>query len=125
MYTLIGLFYIALLGIIAMILLKRLEVKTGAPSLVSRIGKGSDRFFHASWNLLRTGISYFNRRTFILMAQWLAYHVLLRIRRVYVEMKHRTLSNPHGRKVIDAVRGKGEVKDHGASFYLRRISDRR
>lgn len=122
MYTLVILFYVAFIGIVIMVLLKRREVKTGLPSIVSRLGKGSDQFFHTTWNVARKGVSYFNRHTFIMIAQWLAYHVLLRTRNVYVEVKHRALSNPHGKKVIDAVRGKGEVKDHGASFYLRRIS---
>ena len=108
-----------------MILLKRHEVKTGIPSLVSRLGKGSDQFFHAVWASILKFISYFNRRTFVLIAQWIAYHVLFHTRKVYVEVKHRALSNPHGKKLIDAVRGKGEVKSHGASFYLRRISERR
>lgn len=124
MYTLIIIFYIALTGIIAMILLKRNEIITGKPSFVSNLGKGSDEFFHKLWIAIRKGMSYFNRRTFILIAQWITYHVLFNIRKVYVEIKHHFISNPHGKKMIDAVRGKGEIKNHGASFYLRRISSK-
>lgn len=121
MYILVILFYISFFGIIAMVLLKRHEIKTGIPTIVSRMGKESDHIFHGMWGAIRKFISYFNRRTAILIAQWMAYHVLLHTRRVYVEIKHRTLSNPHSKKVLDAVRGKGEIKSHGASFYLRRI----
>jgi len=41
---------------------------------------------------------------------------------VYVELKHLFMQNPHGKRMIDAVRGRGEVKHHGASFYLKMIS---
>jgi len=124
MYTLIILFYAALLGIIAMLLLKRREVRTGNQSLMSRLGRGSDHIFHAIFSGIGHTVSYVNKKTFIVVAQWIAFHVLLRIRRVYVEAKDRALQNPHSRKVIDAVRGRGEIANHGASFYLRRISDK-
>jgi hypothetical protein len=124
MYTLISIFYLSLLGMLAMVLLKRHEVKSGRPTVVSRLGKGTDHVFYAASSAIRSGISYFNRKTFIHVAQLIAYHVLLRTRKVYVEAKHWALSNPHGKKVIDAVRGRAEIKDHGASFYLRRISDK-
>ena len=107
---------------VGMIVLKRYEVKTNKPSLVSRLGKGTDHVFHAIFGGVSQGISYINRHTFIAIAHWMAFHVLLRTRKVYVEVKHKALANPHGKKVIDAVRGRGEVKKHGASFYLRRIS---
>ena len=122
MYTLITIFYVSLLGIIAMILLKRREVKTGNPSIVSRMGRGSDHIFHAVFSGFRRGVSYVNKHTFIALAQWLAFHALVPVRKVYVEVKHKALTNPHGKKVIDAVRGKGEITPHGASFYLRRIA---
>lgn len=124
MYTLIIVFYAALLGIVLMLLFKRHEVKTGHPSLFSRLGRGTDHIFHAVFSAVSHAFSIFNRHTAIALAQWLAIHVLSRVRKVYVELKHRFISNPHGKKVIDAVRGRGEVRDHGASFYLRRISDR-
>src|SRR5690349_7366010 len=105
-----------------MILLKRREARTGHPNLISRMGRVSDNLFHAIFSSVGQVVSYINKHTFIALAQLVAYHILLPIRRVYVELKHKTLANPHGKKVIDAVRGRGEVKDHGASFYLRRIS---
>ncbi len=122
MYTLISLFYGSFLFIIFMLLLKRHELKTGRPTIVSRLGRGSDHIFHAIFNAVGGAFSYINKHTFIAVAQWVAFHILVHIRNVYVELKHRTLSNPHGKKIIDAVRGRGEVRKEGASFYLRRIS---
>ncbi len=123
MYTLISLFYASLLGIVFMLLLKGHEVRTGKPTIVSRLGRGTDHVFHGVFSTVGRFFSYINKKTFIVMAQWIAFHILLRIRTMYVELKHRALVNPHSRKVIDAVRGRGEVRDHGASFYLRRISN--
>lgn len=122
MYTLISIFYISLLAMAAMVLFKRREVMTGRASVVSRVGSGSDHIFHAIFAAVRKGASYFNRRTAVALMHLAAYHILLRARKIYVEAKARTLAHPSGKKILDAVRGRGEVRDHGASFYLRRIS---
>ena len=105
-------------------LLKRHEIKTGKATIVNRIGRGTDHIFQHIFTTTRKTISYINKKTFIALAHWIAYHVLFHIRKVYVDLKHHFISNPHGKKLIDAVRGRGDVKDHGASFYLRRISDK-
>ncbi len=124
MYTLIAIFYASLLCMLIMLLLKRAEVKSGRRNIVSRLGRGTDHVFGAVFSTIGRWISYVNRKTFIVIAQWIAFHVLLRIRKVYVEVKSAALANPHSKKVIDAVRGRADVKRHGASFYLRRISDK-
>lgn len=124
MYALIITFYISLLGIIAMLLFKRQELKSGKRSVVSRFGQETDHVFHSVFSSARKAFSYVNKRTFIVIAQWLAFHVLFHVRKVYVEAKDRALANPHSKKVIDAVRGRGEIQNHGASFYLRRIGDK-
>ncbi|MEK7642149.1 MAG: hypothetical protein AAB365_04160 [Patescibacteria group bacterium] len=124
MYTLISIFYASFVGIILMLLLKRREVKTGKPSLVSRLGRGTDNFFHVLFGTVGKFFSYINRHTFIALGQWIAFHVLVHIRKVYVEIKAQFLANPHGKRMMDAVRGRGEIKKEGASFYLRRISDK-
>jgi elongation factor Ts len=124
MYTLIIIFYIALIGIIVMLFLKRHEIKYGTQSIVSRVGRGSDHFFQTIFTAVKHFVSYLNRHTFIAIAHWIAFHILKRIRNIYVEVKHRFISTPNGKKLIDAVRGRGEISDHGASLYLRRISDR-
>ena len=105
-----------------MIMLKRGEIKTGRQTIISRAGKKSDHAFSVTYTTTRKFVSYFNRRTFILISQWIAYHVLYHVRKVYVEVKHAALMNPHSKKVIDAVRGRGTIQSHGVSFYLRRIS---
>ncbi len=122
MYTLITIFYASLLAMTAMILLKRREVRTGKPSVVSRIGADTDHLFQAVFSLGSKAFSYLNKHTFIAIGHWIAFHILKHIRSVYVDLKHRFISNPQGKKLIDAVRGRGEVSDHGASFYLRRIA---
>ena len=105
-----------------MILLKKRELASGKPSAVSSLGKGSDKIFQRSFASAKVFASYFSRKTFIVVTQWIAFHVLFRVRKIYVEVKHRALSNPHSKNVILAVRGRGEVKKQGASFFLRRIS---
>ena len=123
MYTLISLFYVSILGIAGMILYKRHEVKTGKPTILSKLGQGSDHFFYTIFNAVGSFFSYINKHTFIALAQWMAIHVLKYIRGWYVEIKHMFISTPQGKKMLDAVRGRGQVKDHGASFYLRRIGE--
>ena len=122
MITLILLFYISLVGIIAMTLYKRHEIKTGKTLALSRIGEKTDQVFHRALTRVRDGISYFNKHTFIAMAQWIAYHILIRVRNWYIQLQLRAHKNPHMKKVIDMVRGRGEVNKQGVSFYLRRIS---
>lgn len=122
MVTPIVLFYISIIGIALMLMLKRNEVHSGNKSIVSKAGSGSDHFFHKIFSNISRFISYINKHTFIALAQWVAFHVLVRIRKIYVELKHIFMQNPHGKKMIDAVRGRGEVRNHGASFYLKRIS---
>lgn len=122
MYTLITIFYASFAAIILMVLLKRREVLSGHPSIVSRAGAGTDHFFQTQFSRVGRFISYINRHTFIALAQLVAFHILKNIRQVYVEVKHRFISTSQGKKLIDAVRGRGHVTDHGASFYLRRIS---
>ena len=123
MYTLIALFYAALVAMAVMVVSKRHEVKTGKPSVLSRLGRGSDHFFQVIFTAVGQTISYINKHTFIALAQWLAIHVLKYVRGWYVELKHKFISTPQGKKMMDAVRGRGQVKDHGASFYLRRIGE--
>ena len=48
--------------------------------------------------------------------------ILKASRTLYVEIKHRFISTTHGKKLIDAVRGRGEVSVHGASFFLRHLA---
>jgi hypothetical protein len=122
MYTII-LFYATLLAMILMVILKGREVKTGHPTIISRMFAWSDHFFSAIYENVRQFISYINKHTFISLAQWIAYHILRHIRAWYIEIRARAHENPHSKKVIDMVRGRHEVKKHGASIYLKRISN--
>lgn len=105
-----------------MMLGKRREMASENKSVFARIGSPLDPHTAGFFARIKEFISYINKHTFVSLAHWIAYHILFRIRNVYVSIKHKTLENPQGKKLIDAVRGRGEVKDHGASFYLRRIS---
>jgi hypothetical protein len=124
MYTIITLFYVSLLGMVIMIFLKRREIKTGHPTIISRMFKESDIFFHNIFSTIHGVISYLNKHTFIWLAQWVAFHILSRIRDWYVIVRARAHQNPHLKKVLDMVRGRGEIRNHGASFYLRKISNK-
>jgi hypothetical protein len=122
MYTLITIFYAALLGMGLMIVLKIREAKTGKPNLISRIGANTDHLFQSVFSACGHAFSYINKHTFKAIAYTAAFHILKYVRSIYVDIKDLFISNPHGKKLIDAVRGRGEVSDHGASFFLRRIA---
>ena len=124
MYSLIIPFYLSFAGIITMVLLKRHEINSGKATVVSRLGQRSDHMFHSIFASIKRATSRFNKHSFIAVAQWISFHILFHTRNVYVDLKDRALSNPHSKKVIDAVRGRGEITPQGASFYLRRISDK-
>lgn len=123
MYILISTFYISLVGIITMVLIKRKELDKNTSSS-SDLAVKIERFLASFYSNIKQGFGYCNKKTVIALGQYITFHVLFNIRKVYVELKHRTLLNPHGKRMIDAVRGRGEIKNHGASFYLRRISER-
>lgn len=99
-------------------------MKSGRPTIISRFGRGTDHAFHFIFGTISKAWSYINKHTFVVLAHWTAFHVLVHIRNVYVRIKAYFLATPHGKKMLDAVRGRGEVKNHGASFYLRRISEK-
>jgi hypothetical protein len=123
MYTIIGIFYGSLLLMMFMVMLKAREVRTGHPTVTSRMFSSMDHFFSGIFFVVRRTISYANKHTLISLVQWIAYHILRHIRAWYIELRLRAYENPHGKKVIDAVRGRGEVRKHGSSVYLKRISN--
>jgi hypothetical protein len=123
MYTTIGIFYGSLLLMMFMVMLKAREVRTGHPTVTSRMFAHMDDYFSRIFRAVQRTISYANKHTLISLAQWIAYHILRHIRAWYIELRLRAYENPHGKKVIDAVRGRGEVRKHGSSVYLKRISN--
>lgn len=124
MITLIIVFYLSFAGMAFMLWTKRVELATGRESLVSRLGNDVDHVFHRLETDARTVVSYFNKHTFIAFLQWIAAGILSWFRNLYIKLFHLAHRHPHSKKVIDMVRGKGEVTANGgASFFLKKISD--
>lgn len=121
MITFIVIFYISLIAIALMIYMKHVEISAGKQSLIAKIGSDIDHIFEKFEYIIRDLKKKINRRSMIVILQWIGFYLLYPLRKIYVEMKHRALNNPHSKKVIDAVRGKGEIRKVGVSAYLRRI----
>jgi hypothetical protein len=101
--------------------MKHVEISAGKQSLIAKIGSDIDHIFEKFEYIIRDLKKKINRRSMIVILQWIGFYLLYPLRKIYVEMKHRALNNPHSKKVIDAVRGKGEIRKVGVSAYLRRI----
>lgn len=116
-------FAVALLGMVGMILLKIGEVRGGKKSLLSRAGDNTDQHVHAAYDKVKYAFRYLNKRSGIALVQWVAFHFLSWMHEIYkwaYDVAHR---HPHSKRVIDMVRGRGEVdKNGGSSFYLKQIS---
>ena len=111
-------------GIIGMITFKSFELKRGKRLWLSLVAERFDHIVHRAYGNVRTFISYFNRRSAIALVQWIAYHILSLIRSVYLWIREKAHAHPPSKKVIDMVRGKGDVtRNGGASFYLKKISE--
>jgi hypothetical protein len=124
MYTTIIIFYVALTGIVLMLVMKRAEAKGGNKSLLSRIGASADHAIRASGDGVRFVISHINVHNGIVAVQWVAFHVLSFVRSIYVNIRELAHAHPHSKKVIDMVTGKVELSAKGgASFYLKRIGE--
>lgn len=116
-------FFVALALIVLMMSLKAHEIKKGKKLLFSRLAERTDNFFEKMYKGIKDFISFANKQTAIALIQWIAYHILSWIRTLYLKLHDKAHAHPHSKKVIDMVRGKGEVhKGGGASFYLKKIS---
>jgi hypothetical protein len=116
-------FAIALLGIVGMILLKIGEVRGGKKSLLSRMGDSTDQHVHSAYDRVRYAFRYINKKSAIALVQWIAFHFLSVVHEVYKWMYDKAHRHPHSKRVIDMVRGRGEVNNNGgSSFYLKQIS---
>ena len=124
MTTTIISFYIAFLGIIGMIGMKRSEIRSGKKSWFSRLTDITNDGVYSTYLWIKKMISYINKRSAIALIQWIAYHILSWVRKAYIWIHKKAHAYPHSKKVIDMVRGKGEInKNGGASVYLKRISE--
>jgi hypothetical protein len=117
-------FFIALIGIVGMIFLKSLEMKSGKKSLLSRMGGTTDHFVYAAYEKTRFLLSQINRSNGVKFLQWVAYHVLSVGHRIFVAVREKAHHHPHSKKVIDMVTGKVEVtRNGGSSFFLKKIAE--
>lgn len=102
---------------------KAIEVRSGKKSWISRIAETTNHLVHAAYDRVRKFLSYFNRKSALALIQWIAYHILSWAREVYIWAYKKAHAHGPSKKVIDMVRGKGEVNTNGgASFYLKNIS---
>jgi hypothetical protein len=117
-------FYISLVGILGMIGLRSFEIRSGKRPWLSRLADNTDHLVHDFFGKVTRGISYINKKSAVALIQWIAYHILSWARKVYIWAHRKAHAHPPSKKVIDMVRGKGEVKKNGgASVYLKRISE--
>src|SRR5574343_22966 len=119
-------FYVSLIAIITMISVKSKELKSGNRSFISRFADNTNHLVHDFYNSLKRIVMYINRKNAIALFQWIAYHILTWIREFYIWLRKIAHMHPPSKKVLDLVRGKGEVnKNGGSSIYLKIISDDR
>jgi hypothetical protein len=124
MIPLIIIFYLSFICIILMLWMKRLELVADRKYFLTNLANKNDHIFEKLHNDIRTGISYFNKHTFIAFLQWIAAGILSWLRSLYIKLFHIARKYPHSKKVIDMVQGKGETTGvGGASFFLKKISD--
>lgn len=117
-------FYISLLGILGMIGFKMSEKRTGKKSWISKIADKTNDRVHGYFNALRKFLSYINRRSALALVQYIAYHILSWARNLYIWAYKKAHAHAPSKKVIDMVRGRGEIKRNGgSSFYLKSISE--
>ena len=116
-------FFVSFLGIIAMVYLKARRLKLETRSKFSFVSAKVDGNIRLTFAKTRTFFSYFNRKSAVALAQWIAYHVLSWIRKAYIWIQDKAHAHPPSKKVIDMVRGKGEANTTGgASFYLKNLA---
>lgn len=117
-------FYISFAGIVAMISYKAAELNSGRKMFLSRWADKTNHIVHNVYAKVKLYISYINKKSGVALLQWIAYHILSWAREAYILLHRRAHAHPPSKKVIDMVRGRGEVKKNtGASVYLKRIGE--
>ncbi len=107
-----------------MIGFKAMELRSGKKSWISRLADKTNHIVHDYISNVKRYISYINRRSALALVQWIAYHILTWARNAYIWAYKKAHAHAPSKKVIDMVRGKGEVnRNGGSSFYLKSISD--
>lgn len=117
-------FYVSLAGILGMLWFKAMEVRSGKTNWFLRVVNVMNHKVHDGYVWIVKQIRLINKRTAIALVEWIAYHILSWAREVYIWAHKRAHAHPSSKRVIDMVRGKGEVKKNGGvSFYLKSISE--
>ena len=120
--TTVILFYISFICIVGMIYLKSYEIKNSKRFWYRNFFDKVDIRIRIIIDYTKKFIALINKSNAIALIQWIAYHILSWIREAYIWLHKKARSHPPSKKVMDMVRGKGEVKKNGGvSFFLRRI----
>src|ERR1017187_4703908 len=72
MIPLITIFYLSFILTIFMLYMKHLELVAGKKYFLTNLADKNDHIFEKLHADIRTGISYFNKHTFIAFVQWVA-----------------------------------------------------
>jgi hypothetical protein len=116
-------FFVSFLGIIGMIVLKARRLRMETRSHFKFVSEKVDHKIRAVFASIRTFFGYFNRKSAVALVQWIAYHILSWIRSIYLWLHDKAHAHPPSKKVIDMVRGRGEIEETGgASFYLKNLA---
>lgn len=108
---------------VGMISIKAFELRSGKKSWVSRLSDNTNHIVHDYADRIKLYISYINRKSALALVQWIAYHILSWARSLYIWAYKKAHAHAHTRRVIDMVRGRGEIqRNGGSSFYLKSIS---
>lgn len=90
---------------------------------MTRIADSTNHIFHNIFDAVKKVSAYLSKKGAIALIQWIAYHVLSWARATYIWAYKKAHAHGPSKKVIDMVRGRGEIsKNGGASFYLKSIS---
>ncbi len=117
-------FVISLAGIISMMSIKLVEVKTGRRSILSRASERTNHIVHDLVAKVRKFLSYINLRNAKLLLHFLAYHAFVFVHKTYLRVK--TMVKDHLKKrpesFLNTVIGKGVVKKKGSvSLLLKKL----
>ncbi len=116
-------FYISFAGILGMLGFKAMEIRSGKKSWISHLADNTNHLVHDAYHDIRKFFSYFNRKSALALVQWIAYHILSWARATYIWAYKKAHAHAPSKKVIDMVRGRGEVnKNGGASFYWKKLT---
>src|SRR3989344_9353131 len=117
-------FYATFLIMLSMVGFKAMEMHSGRKSFISKLSDNTNHIVHNAYDRIIKSISYINRKSAIALIEWIACHILSGARKVYIWAYNKAHAHPPSKRVIDMVRGKGEVnRNGGSSIFLKKISE--